>query len=55
MCALALPIDLFRRGIVARMNENPPICASAMPTVRATLRGYFMTQTITSATTGFAG
>src|SRR5581483_3522806 len=40
------------RPIFARMNENSPIWARAIPTVNAALNGYLITQTSRSATSG---
>src|SRR5512145_1332185 len=42
------------RPSVARMNENSPIWARAIPTVNATRNGYFVAQTMRRATNGFA-
>src|SRR5262245_47799788 len=42
------------RPMDARMNENSPICASAMPAVNAVRKGYRMIQTNNNATNGLA-
>ena len=39
--------------MLARMNENSPICASATATASATRNGYRSSHTISSAASGF--